>query len=166
MIQQIMLLGQLLLVALVYVFVWRVMRTASRDLSPRANSSVAARSHAAVADQNSTIIPARDVARERRAAGLGEPVLVVASSDTLRVGIPFVIGSGLSIGRALTCDIVLDDVVVSSRHARLVPPDSLIDTGSTNGTLVNGQRAGERTRLQPGDRVQMGSTVFTFEVRT
>ncbi|MCB0878259.1 MAG: FHA domain-containing protein [Thermoleophilia bacterium] len=159
-VQWLLLAGQLLVVVLVYVFVWRVIRGARRDLL---RAGTGARS-GGVAAQESTIIPAADVQAARRSAGLAQPRLVVESSDVLREGIPFTVGGGLSIGRLDSNDVVLDEGVVSGRHVRIVPPSTVVDEGSTNGTLVNGQLLDGRARLNDGDRVQVGSTVFRFEV--
>lgn len=162
MVQQLLFVGQLLVVVLVYVFVWRVIRGARADLTVR--GSTAPRAGGSIEAQESTIIPAADVQAARRQAGIGEPRLVVQDSDVLRAGIPFTIGGGLSIGRADTNDVVLDEGVVSGRHARIVPPGTVVDDGSTNGTLVNGRAVDGRVALRAGDLVQVGSTVFRFEV--
>ena len=58
----------------------------------------------------------------------------------------------------MTCDVVLDDLSVSRRHARLVFRDGhwvIQDLESTNGTRVNGVRVG-RCELHPGDHVDVG----------
>jgi hypothetical protein len=167
MVQQLLLVGQLLVVVLVYVFVWRVVRGARLDLARRGAPGAGARPGmgmgGGIAAQESTIIPAADVQRARRDAGIREPRLVVEQSDVLRPGIPFTIGGGLSIGRSDDNDVVLDEGVVSGRHARIVAPGTVVDEGSTNGTLVNGARVGGRTALRAGDVVQVGSTVFRYE---
>lgn len=70
------------------------------------------------------------------------------------------------IGRRADLDIVLNDSSVSRAHARLESAPggvSLIDLGSTNGTLVNGRRVGRgRVLLGAGDRVQIGSILLVF----
>jgi pSer/pThr/pTyr-binding forkhead associated (FHA) protein len=159
MVQQLLLAGQVLVVVLVYLFVWRVIRSARTDLtaSPRSRA-------ASIDAQESTIIPAADVQAARRSAGLAEPRLVVQQSDVLRAGVPFTIGGGLTIGRSPSNDVVLDEGVVSGSHVRIVPPNTVVDAGSTNGTLVNGQQVSGRAALREGDLVQVGSTVFRFEV--
>jgi hypothetical protein len=162
MVQELLLAGQVLFVVFVYLFVWRTMKAARTDLVRRA--SPGAGPAAGLAAQESTILPAAGAQAARRAAGLGEPRLVVESSDVLRPGIPFTIGGGLSVGRTEGNDIVLDEGVVSGRHLRVVPPNTIVDEGSTNGTLVNGRRVSGRVALQPGDVVQVGSTAFRFEV--
>lgn len=65
----------------------------------------------------------------------------------------------LLVGRHPSCDIVLDDLSVSRRHARLRFRDGhwvLQDLQSTNGTLVNRARV-VRCQLQPGDEVHVGT---------
>lgn len=160
MVQYLLLGGQVLVVLMVYLFVWRVMRAARQDLVRAAQPRTRATSFDA---QESTILPAADVAVARRAAGLGEPRLLVEASDVLRPGIPFTIGRGLALGRADSNDIVLDEGVVSGRHARIVAPGTVVDEGSTNGTLVNGRPIAGRVVLRDGDLVQVGSTVFRYE---
>lgn len=69
------------------------------------------------------------------------------------------------VGRSRTCDIVLDDGNVSRKHAELVRVDDAYevrDLGSTNGTLVNGQRV-RSARLSPGDTVTFGTTTIRFD---
>jgi len=64
----------------------------------------------------------------------------------------------LLIGRHESCDIVVSDLTVSRRHARLVFRDSkwiVLDLRSTNGTEVNGIRIG-RCEVRPGDSLLLG----------
>ena len=65
----------------------------------------------------------------------------------------------LLVGRDHRCDVLLGDLSVSRRHAKLVFRDGhwvIQDLGSTNGTIVNGRRVG-RCELRPGDRVLIGA---------
>ena len=58
----------------------------------------------------------------------------------------------------------LPDVGISRRHARLDFDGAqvvLTDLGSTNGTMVNGQRV-SAVALNPGDMIQLGTTTLTF----
>ncbi len=76
--------------------------------------------------------------------------------------------AGGTIGRSRDCDIVLDDVGVSRRHAELRPTPTgwtVADLGSTNGVLVNGRPIRGAQQLQPGDSVVLGSTEMIFELR-
>ncbi|MCZ4590051.1 ATP-binding cassette domain-containing protein [Rhodococcus opacus] len=66
--------------------------------------------------------------------------------------------AGLSIGRTGENQIVVDDVLASRRHARLVRIREglgIEDLGSVNGTFVNGART-RRTVLREGDIVTIG----------
>lgn len=69
------------------------------------------------------------------------------------------------IGRTSECDIVLpDDEKVSRVHARLDWDGAgwvLVDLGSTNGTLVNGERIKEK-RLSAGDVIEIGDTQLRY----
>jgi FHA domain/zinc-ribbon domain len=68
------------------------------------------------------------------------------------------------IGRSPECDVFLDDVTVSRRHAELVRAGdvfSIRDLGSLNGTYVNRKRI-ESADLTDGDEVQIGKYRLTF----
>jgi hypothetical protein len=70
----------------------------------------------------------------------------------------------LTVGRLPECTITLGDPNVSRRHAEIRPSGAgyrLIDLGSTNGTLVNGQRVHEH-QLRDGDVITFGATSITF----
>jgi FHA domain-containing protein len=71
------------------------------------------------------------------------------------------------IGRSPECDIFLDDVTVSRRHAELLHDGehyTIRDLGSLNGTFVNRQRV-ESAELHDDDEVQVGKYRMTFLVR-
>ena len=67
--------------------------------------------------------------------------------------------------RTLTeCDVFLDDVTVSRRHAELLAEGgrfTIRDLGSLNGTFVNRRRI-ESTELEDDDEVQIGKYRLTF----
>ena len=74
--------------------------------------------------------------------------------------------SRITLGRATTNDIVLNDNRLSRSHARLeCDPASctLIDLGSSNGSYVNERRV-ERMLLQPGDLITLGGSRFRYEL--
>lgn len=73
--------------------------------------------------------------------------------------------AGVVIGRSRRCDIMLTDPNVSRQHAevRLSGPQAVLrDLDSTNGTRVN-RRAVAQAVLQPGDRIEVGTTELRFE---
>jgi hypothetical protein len=74
--------------------------------------------------------------------------------------------AGATIGRSHDCEIVLEDVGISRRHAEIRPRGSgwtIEDLGSTNGVLVNGEDIRGARSLHSGDRVELGSTEIVFE---
>lgn len=73
------------------------------------------------------------------------------------------------LGRSADCQVHLDDLRLSRRHALLKLEDDelfVVDMGSQNGVLVNGDRILSATKLQQGDQMAAGPFVFAvrFEV--
>jgi pSer/pThr/pTyr-binding forkhead associated (FHA) protein len=97
-------------------------------------------------------------------AGVDGPALVVRSGGG-RAGEHFLpTGDRTTIGRSPECDIFLDDVTVSRRHAVLRRADdgfTIEDLGSLNGTFVNRRRI-ESAKLADGDELQIGKYRLTF----
>ena len=105
---------------------------------------------------------------ELEAASLADniegPALVVRSGGG-RAGESFeAIGDRALIGRSPECDVFLDDVTVSRRHAELTRDGNVFtirDLGSLNGTFVNRRRI-ESSVLEDDDEVQIGKYRMTF----
>lgn len=71
----------------------------------------------------------------------------------------------LTIGRSDDNDVVLDNPVVSRRHAILQLVEDqyqIVDLGSTNGTFVNGERIKAQI-LKDGDEILIGSKSMFFD---
>jgi hypothetical protein len=72
----------------------------------------------------------------------------------------------LSVGRGASVTMSFPhDSKMSSRHFSLTLSSGvcrLTDEGSTNGTLVNGERV-STARLKPGDKILAGRTMFAFD---
>jgi hypothetical protein len=96
--------------------------------------------------------------------GTEGPALVVRSGGG-RAGEHFVPqGDRTTIGRSPDCDIFLDDVTVSRKHAVLVKQEGgyfIEDQGSLNGTFLNRRRI-ESGRLEHGDELQIGKYKLSF----
>ncbi|MEI8057764.1 MAG: FHA domain-containing protein [Actinomycetes bacterium] len=68
------------------------------------------------------------------------------------------------VGRSPECELFLDDVTVSRRHAELRALEGgweIVDAGSLNGTYVNRHRI-DSTLLAGGDEVQIGKYRFVY----
>jgi len=80
-------------------------------------------------------------------------------------GMSFTIDRDLiSIGRHPECDIFLDDITVSRRHAEIRREEDrflLVDTGSLNGTYLNRERV-DSAYLKSGDEIQVGKFKLLF----
>src|SRR5438876_147448 len=88
-------------------------------------------------------------------------------SPSLEEGYVHVLDSAaMSVGRGPQNDLALpDDDYASAEHARLEPRRDgiwLEDSGSTNGTYVNGVKVSQPRKLVPGDIVRVGETDFRF----
>ena len=139
---------------LLYLFIWRIVRSASRDLRLPQESMI-------LSPQQASALLAQPVARE-----LGR--LVVVDSSALPEGDVYGIDStALTVGRSSDNDLPLDgDEFASGHHARFQPRRDGVyveDIGSTNGTFVNGIRLERDRRLVPGDVVRIGETDLRFE---
>jgi hypothetical protein len=147
---------KLAFLVLLYLFIWRIVRSAARDLRLPQESMILAPQQAAAAG----LIP-QPAARE-----LGR--LIVIASPTFQDGEMFTLDSHpLTIGRAVNNDVSMpDDEYASGRHARFEPRRDGVyveDIGSTNGTFVNGIRLTRERKLTPGDLIRVGETDLRFE---
>ena len=148
--------GRLVLLALLYLFLWRVVRTIRLDLrEPAPERQVrAAVARPAVAE------PARRTSSRRLPTELVlHPAVGPPSTLPLQ-------GDRIVFGRAEHVDVQLDDEYVSDEHAALVHVEGewrVRDLGSTNGTYLNGQKTIAPTTITAGDQLQLGKT--RLEVR-
>ncbi len=138
---------------LLYLFIWRIVRSVAKDLRLPQESFVLAPQQAA-------------------AAGLGRPhtgALIVLSSPAIDPGTERELNSApITVGRAEENDLVLDsDEFASVKHARIEPRRDgvwLQDLDSTNGTFVNGSKVTKPQKLSPGDVIRVGETDLRYEL--
>ncbi len=114
-----------------------------------------------------TFVPeegAEEGAQELERLGIEGPALVVRSGGG-RAGETFSLDrERTTVGRSPECDIFLDDVTVSRRHAVVAKRDGefvIQDLESLNGTFLNRKRI-EETALSDGDELQIGKYKLTF----
>jgi hypothetical protein len=150
--ETVLLILKLAFLVLLYLFVWRIVRTAGRDLR---------------LPQESFIL------RPALAGGaIGQAIesgrLVVVQSSILAAGEEFDLDStALTVGRGPQNDVSIEgDEFASARHVRVEPRRDGVwvsDVGSTNGTFVNGVRIDRPRKLVQGDVVRVGETELRFE---
>ena len=142
-------------IVLLYLFIWRIVRSASRDFrtGPAQESAIIAPGEAA----------ALGLAPAQRAR------LVVITSPALDTGEEVPVDSlPVAVGRGGQNEVPLEgDEFASAQHARFESRRDgfwVEDVGSTNGTFVNGARVTTPRRLSRGDVVRVGQTDFRVEV--
>jgi pSer/pThr/pTyr-binding forkhead associated (FHA) protein len=139
---------------LLYLFVWLVVRSATKGLTEGA-------------PQESIIIPAAEAAALRASFAAPSHRVLVLASPTLQPGTAIELSSTAGVGRGPENAVRLDgDTTVSGRHATFDSrADGLWveDAGSTNGTFVNGARVTTARLLVPGDVVRIGHTDLRLE---
>jgi hypothetical protein len=72
------------------------------------------------------------------------------------------------IGRAASCQLSLDDPLVSRNHATFTVTGETVfvaDLGSRNGVRVNGERIASKKKLAHGDQIVIGSQDMVFMIR-
>ncbi|MGE0600792.1 MAG: MMPL family transporter [Dehalococcoidia bacterium] len=96
----------------------------------------------------------------------GPPLLgVFRVSQGPQTGRELAIRGTATVGRAPDCDIVLTDPLASGHHLRVSQSNGATmveDLGSTNGTILDGQRLDGPRPLTSGAEVKIGATVLTF----
>ena len=130
---------RLLFLALLYLFLWLVVRALLRDL--------------------------RAAAREPTLE-LGRLTVVASPSGEPAVGASFALDAITSLGRDVNNSIVLEDDFVSTTHAALTYRGRawyVEDLGSTNGTFVNGSQVDGLSPVAFGDEVQLGQIRLRLE---
>ncbi|BDR52154.1 FHA domain-containing protein [Bombiscardovia nodaiensis] len=160
--------------ALLWVFLWLAVRSLKKDIetfSPKVSRIQRKRQRAAKkAVPPATPAPEAPAAPSRPHApstSHGPSLLVVIDGPLAGSSLPLS-QQPITLGRAASNSMVLDDEFVSSHHARVYQDPisaewAIEDLGSTNGTVVANQRIQTPTILQAGVPVRIGAT--TFELR-
>ena len=144
--------------AVLYLFLLWVARSAMRDLRRYEGSSVA------------EPVEAPSPVRSRRRgpdlrAGVS-PRLEVVAAMGYEPGTSFDLAEGVTLGRSNGADIRVDDPFASSAHARIFPRGDFMyleDMGSTNGTYLNGRQVKTPQRLKMADTIRIGDSEYRYE---
>ena len=146
--------------AVLYLFLLWVARSAMRDLS---------RSERAPAAAEPVDAPSRRRRQESAVPNLREgvsPRLQVVAAMGHEPGTTFDIGEGATLGRSDGAAIRVDDPFASSAHARIFSRGEymyLEDMGSTNGTYLNGRQVRSTERLRMADVIRIGDSEYRYE---
>ncbi len=157
MVDQALLLLRIGVLVLLYVFIWRIARTAVRDVRGSQESMILRPGHGF-----GEPAPAAPAASSRPGR------LLVLESDVLPPGAAIMLDEPeVLIGRDPHAAAMLEgDGFVSARHAMVrvrAGAPTVLDLGSTNGTFVNGTRIVSEVPLRDGDEVAVGSTRMVYE---
>jgi FHA domain len=144
---------KLAFLVLLYLFIWRIVRSAARDVRM---------------PQEGFVLAPGSVPGLGEAAQIQSGRLVVIKSPALEEDDELLLDSAaLLVGRGSGNDVNLArDEYASSNHARVEPRRDGVwveDVGSTNGTYLNGTRLTHAKRLAPGDILRVGETELRYE---
>jgi hypothetical protein len=153
-VEEALLVLKLAFLVLLYLFIWRIVRSAARDVRMPQESFVLAPGS----------VPGLGSEAPQFEAGR----LVVVKSPALEEGEELELdSSALLLGRGSGNDVDLGrDEYASTEHARIEPRRDgvwLEDIGSTNGTYLNGIRLTRPKRLTAGDVVRVGETELRYD---
>ncbi len=92
-------------------------------------------------------------------------VLLILSENFL--GKSYIIDKKVTlIGRDETCDLILNDPLISKKHCRITLTDEghyhIEDLDSTNSTFLNGKLLKKPGHISYGDRIIIGDTILRF----
>jgi|SRR5215212_5930528 len=159
---------KLAFLAVLYLFLLWVVRSAWKDLRRSGDAHGAASSPVAASpvasDPDATGLHRADEAVVLGAGMDGEPRLVIERAAGHPDGIAYSLERGATLGRG-DVEIRLEDPFASTRHARVERQGSVLvleDLGSTNGTYLNEEPLDGPRPLHHGDRVRIGDSEFTY----
>jgi hypothetical protein len=154
---QLLLVLKLCLLALLYLFFFRVVRAVWAELRPVPQIPAGTATPPVAAPTRKRRKESSDTGRTRQ--------LVVREPVELS-GKAWALAGEVSIGRAAGCQVTIDDTYASQIHARIFSRDNqwqIEDLGSTNGTWLNRHKVAGPMVIKPGDVVQIGNTVMEMQ---
>jgi len=147
--------------AVLYLFLLWVARSAMRDLSRGVEPVTSAHSPAPGGIERE-----RDEPRGGGLLGVVDPRLEVIAALGHEPGTVLDVRDGATLGRGDHADIRVDDPFASSAHARIFARGDFMhveDMGSTNGTYLNGRQLRGAERLKVADVIRIGDTEYRYQ---
>lgn len=135
--------SRLLFVGLIYLFLFRLLRTTTRELA----------------------VVARTMTPTEGQSPRASLVVEEGGESSLRRGQALPLPPAAVVGRDAASDVRADDAHVSARHAELRYEQGLWwlrDLGSSNGTMLNGEPVRTIVAIHHGDVLQCGRVRFRF----
>jgi len=147
--------------AVLYLFLLWVSRSALRDLARSSEAAVAAEPV-----EPPSASRRHQERRSRDMMGNMHPRLEVIAALGYEPGTVIDITSGATLGRAESAEIPINDPFASSTHARIYAREDFMhveDMGSTNGTYLNGRQLRGAERLKVADVIRIGDSEYRYE---
>jgi hypothetical protein len=141
-----------------FLFLLWVSRSALRD--------VAGRGSAALADDTGPTASPRDGRGGMDLRSGVYPRLEVIAAMGHEPGEEFPLNGGITMGRAASSEVTVDDPFASAAHARIFPHGQFMyieDMGSTNGTFLNGRQLRKPEQLRVADVIRIGDTEYRYQ---
>ena len=145
--------------AVLYLFLLWVARSARRDLVRGQEPAIADRTHELGDSHRDRSSPGPDLS-----AGVS-PRLEVVAAMGYEPGTLIDVSEGATLGRAGSADIHVEDPFASSVHARIFARNGFMhveDMGSTNGTYLNGRQLRKAEQLKPADKIRIGDSEYSY----
>jgi len=147
------------LLALLYLFFFRVLRAVWVEVNP---PKALERSGAGGGGAPVPTGAPADGGSKRKGRKVPTQLVVVEPAD--QRGRTWPLAAEMTLGRAAGCHVAIpEDTFASQIHARIFSRDGqtwVEDLGSTNGTFVNRAKVAAATAVRRGDLVQIGNTVM------
>lgn len=156
---------KIMLLAGLYLFFVRVLWAVYNELrDPRTRVARKAEANVAASVARGGRAPQPTMRRQSGSTAVMVGQLTVVKPKSM-AGTTYALANELTIGRAPTCGIKVDDNYVSQVHARVFFANGSFfveDLASSNGTTLNNQALKATTALAPGDLLEVGATVMEF----
>jgi hypothetical protein len=143
--------------AVLFLFLLWVSRSALRDVAGRGGAL-------AIDDTGPSAVAPPEQVMDLRSGVF--PRLEVIAAMGHEPGEEFDLNGGITMGRANSADVKIDDPFASAAHCRIFPRGQFMyieDMGSTNGTFLNGRQLRKPEQLRVADVIRIGDTEYRYQ---